>query len=230
MNKGYLKFNNKSSKEFDIEIEDIKVSIPKPKLIFEKIPYSNEYYDFSNAAGPTQYEQREIKVIFNFLDANRVRINSVYSKLISWLHSSNKSILDIDFIRGHFNARISDISEIKYENYNNFVEVTFIADPFIIGNKYGADIWNEFNFITDNSEVKSYTINGTTTIELINSGVDVVPVISSSSNIKINIDGKSFDLVNGRNRIPILYIKSGLNKIELTGSGVVEFDFNVQYI
>lgn len=223
---GFIQFNNLISSELGLVVNDVQISQPNPILITESIPYSNEYFDFSSSVGTTKYEQREIIIKFSFFSFNRQFINIKNREVATWLYSANKSKLKIDFIQGYFNARVTNILNEHSEGYN-YITVTFIADPFIICDAFGADIWDNFNFITDVTENNVFNVTTNRNIELINTGIPVSPKIITSSSMKIRFEGTIFSLKMGINNIPYLYLKNGLNSIEvIEGSGTLEFIFN----
>lgn len=227
---GQIRFNNKGSYEdFGLEIENINISFPAPIMRKERIPYSNKVFDFSGAGGFTQYEERTIEITFSKFGLDRIKVNSFYSQVVMWLYESQSNEIDIDYYRGTFIGRVEEISSVGHLEAFNKLTVVFTVEPFAQGELYGNDLWDVFNFENDVVEEKSYAINTSKTINIINTGANVSPVIHTDSNMTLEFKGRIYNLYTGKNTLPVLFFISGENEIVVRGTGSIRFEFNKLY-
>jgi hypothetical protein len=132
-----------------------EIGIPNKKKTKLTLPFSNVTYDYSEIFGSQTYEERTLKYTFNIAGRairTKEEMNWIKTTLVNWLMNSHgKQPLYDDTYEGvHFLAEVEGNMSFS-ENWNyGFLEVTFTAYPFMIGNQpEGTDIWDDFNFLFD---------------------------------------------------------------------------------
>lgn len=95
-------------------------------------------------------------------------------------------------------------------------------------------LWDTFNFESGViQQFDSVSVDGTQTVRLIGKGVGSEPIfnVSNSENLKLTYNGIYYDLVDGKNRFPDIFISKG-DSVELSfsGTGSVSIDYRGKYI
>lgn len=233
MNYGFT-FNGKHSiKDFGLIMEYKHILPPVKNKIKVSLPYMNGVYDFSTVAtnGADTFTQRQIDLKLDLISSGKTKeeLQVLYSQVLEWLLDSGRQqiIFDDDpayYWYGEFdNSQTASWEDTWYWGY---LTLSFIVDPFKKGvNLEGSDIWDTFNFLTDYSQVTQFNVTNSLTTTLHNAGRPVMPVITTNANMVLNLNGTTYNLTNGSNTIYGLMLKNGVNNIELTGTGTVNFAF-----
>lgn len=226
-----IHINNKSSyKDFNLKIIDMDIQAPTPRKILETVPYLNGSYDFSRIFnyGERVFDNRKIDINFYYLVKDKSILYAIYSDICTWLYSLNGEF-KIDGIRESFKGSVINLTSFKTFSISGKFKAEFECYPFKFEN-YGLDLWDDFNFESDVTEINSYEINGLKDITLINKGRSISPNISCSSNMTLSINNKTFNLNKGENNIKSLRLKTGENIINIQGTGTINFNFRKEIL
>ena len=69
------------------------------------------------------------------------------------------------------------------------------------------------------------SVSGSLTLEVIGSDMPIVPEITCSAAMNVEIGGQVFELVEGVNKNYDIVLGSGRNMMKFTGNGTVSIDF-----
>lgn len=234
-----FEFRGKHSyNDFGLTIESRKIGNPSKIKRMERVPFSNEIYDFSNVYGGQEYEEREIEYTINLFNKNSKALDNEFfiseTEVLNWLMGSNrKEILKDDLVPGYyFLAEV--ISGIDTDFLFRFgkLTVTFTAYPFKISElKEGHDLWDPFNFLLDYAQTTEFTVNGTKEVTLYNPGASVIqPKIIASNAMTITKGNTTFNVPSGESKSHDFILHQGENKITIKGNGTIEFLFHKELI
>lgn len=229
-----FRYNDKHTKEFRMILRERQAPTPEEKRITEDVPYMQGVYDFSMVFGERTYYNRSLTYVFEIYerDYERRKVNEAAIK--NWLLNSDYAPLYDDFDRGYYYIAKCTSVDIQDEHSagRQIVTINFDAYPFKISQyPEGHDIWDVFNFELDVSQPVEYTINGTCEINILNIGLcSVVPIVTSSSSMKILKDGVLYNVPQGESKNDSFRLKIGENPMTVTGYGTIKFTFYKELI
>lgn len=238
-----IEFNGKHTyHDFGLDVVDFHIGYPSKIKRVERIPFSNELYDFSNLyQGANEYEERELTYTFQaHSDApgdifnSYTHYDSVKTTVFNWLmDTQGKVILKDDLIPGYyFLAEVVSNIEDTFNIIGGQFTVEFTAYPFRIGESLeGNDLWDPFNFETDVAQVTNFNINGSQEVVLYNVGASVVqPTIKASAPMTIKKDGATFNIPAGQSQSPDFALLKGESKFIIEGNGTISFEFRKELL
>ena len=207
-----ITFNGKHSyKDFGLLVKERSIDNPSKIKTKERIPYSNQIFDFSKIYGGQEYEERSISYVFYLKDYDKVDLSIKRIEILNWLMQPNEKLkLVDDYIPGYyFLAEVEEGIEYVEKRFNVDITVNFTAYPFKIAElKEGNDIWDEFNFLLDVAQVTDFVINGSQQVNLINPGATIaVPKIICNATMKITKDGITYTIPSGNGNISFEFYK-----------------------
>lgn len=233
---GQIEFNNlKSYDDFGLKIKSVEVSYPTPKIIKESVPFQNGEYDFTELYGEITYNNRSVKVIFEydgFKAVTRTRLYSFYTKVINWLYNSVESELIIDYEIGVFKGRVVDVSSIEVLSGTGEITVEFNCYPFRIYKQFEGNIlWDDFNFELDYMQQTKFDISGSRTVNIINSGSKrITPTVICSGSFEVIKDRTTYKFNTGTTKDWRFALEKGRNNLILNGTGNIEFVFRKEVL
>lgn len=234
-----ITFNGKSSyKDLGLTMNPERtISIPNKRKIKITPAFSNMAIDFSGLYGSQPYDERELVYRFNIGGrkiSDKNTMNMVKTKIINWLMgTTGKTKLYDDNIKGYyFLAEVEGNSAFVEDWKMGVLEVTFTAYPFMIAElKEGHDVWDDFNFELDYSQVIKHDVSGSKTITIVNIGSTNIPLnIKTNSGFKLTLNGQSVNYPSSHNGLTPLTLKTGENKVTVEGTGNIEFIFYKELI
>ena len=233
---GQLQFNNlKSFDDFELKIKSVEVSYPTPKIIKESVPFQNGEYDFTELYGEITYSNRSIKVNFEydgFKAATRNRLYTFYTKVINWLYNAGENELIIDYEVGFFKGRVVYVSSIEVLSGSGEITVEFDCYPFRIYKQFeGSDIWDDFNFELDYIQETKFDVEGSRSINIINSSSKkIIPTVICSGNFDVVKGAITHKFNIGTTKNWRFILDKGENNLILNGTGNIEFVFRKEVL
>lgn len=228
----YIIYNNKNSfTDFGLMIESYTISTPRKRKILIEVPYTNSSYDFSYALGDINcYEDRDIRIDFNFVGVSVNEARTRINKINNWLLDT-KGKINLTFkneVGLYYLAEVVDV--IDYEFFDRAVKFTvlFTAYPFKTGHCYEGSLkeWDCFNFEEDVLQQSKFTLNNNSVnVNLINVGRELIPLIRvAGANATIIKNGITINLSAGDTTNYNFILKRGDNPFSISsnGSSIVE--------
>lgn len=230
-----ITFNGKHSyKDFGLLVKERSIGNPSKIKTKERIPYSNQVFDFSKIYGGQEYEERSISYVFNLKDYDKVDLSIKRIEILNWLMQPNEKLkLVDDYIPGYyFLAEAEQGIDYVEKRFNVDITVNFTAYPFKIAElKEGNDIWDEFNFLLDVAQVTDFVVNGSQQVNLINPGVTIaVPKIVCNTPMEIKKDGITYTIPSGKTESLDFILEPGENRMTIEGNGNISFEFYKELI
>lgn len=233
-----ITFNGRHSyKDLNLTIASRFIGNPSKIKRKERVPFSNETYDFSGLYQGQEYEERTLTYTFNIVDTHnnsKTYFSMKKIEVLNWLLGQNEKVkLMDDAIPGYyFLAEAENGPGIEENESDGTLTVDFTAYPFKISElEEGHDIWDEFNFLLDYAQVTDFNINGNKSIILYNPGIEPIkPKIQSSSGMEITKDDVIFNIPAGQSESYGFILMPGENKLKIEGNGSISFHFRKELI
>lgn len=223
--------------DFGLMCVDKSIGFPEKEKLVAKPAFSNHIIDFSNINGTQQFTERNLmyKFIYNKTgDGTRDELYLVWTKVVNWLmgYQTKTKLYDDAMQEYYYLAEVVTNPSFEEFYYNGTLTIEFTAYPFRIKDSAeGDDIWDGFNFELDIAQETQYTVSGTQKFVLYNTGTSIVsPTIKASTAMTIIQNNRSYQLMAGTNEISRIHLKSGENKLEVEGTGIIEFIFHKELI
>lgn len=233
-----LNFNGKHSYyDIGVNMEYFKPQLPQPKKILEEIPGMNgDGYDFSTvvSGGEIVYTGRNLGCKFNLKEKDKIRLEQKYSKVSEWLFSAGKAKLIPDSMPGvFFMAEVQELPQWDEVKRSGNLVFNFRADPFKkgIGN-YSDLLWNDVDFyLPDYIQQTKFDVTGSMTITIgVPGSHNIIPNVVCDSNMVCTANGYSTTFTSSKSIDWQFKLKPGLNDIQITGTGNVDFQFSKEVL
>lgn len=230
-----IKFDGKHSyDDFGLTVAERNIGNPKKIKIKERVPFSNQVYDFSGIYGGQEYEERPLTYVFNVKDYEKIPLTMKKIQALNWLMNPNEKIqLFDDYIPGYyFLAEVEEAPDFDELRFYGRLTVQFTAYPFKIGElEEGNDIWDEFNFLLDYAQITEFNVNGSTDVTLYNPGINVAkPIIKATAPMQIKQGNKIFTVPIGESQSYDFVLRGLKNKLTIVGNGSISFHFRKELI
>lgn len=229
-------FNSKGSfSDFGALLDGFKPQPPSIKTIKDDVPGMNGQYDFSTVLtnGETVYNTREITCTLDFFASSKSELMTKYSEVLEWLLSGQHELIYTGESDKYYIAQVEKEPKFDLIDANNgTLEITFTAQPFKYDvDMFGDDIWDDINFLTDYfQETNTFTISGTTTVKVYNSGRNITPTINCNCSMVLIFGGETYNLAQGNNTPWGLKLTNGENDLVFTGNGTVKIIFRAEVL
>lgn len=231
-----FRFNGKHINDEFPHLKLVERSTPPP----EEIPIKDSAigmqgeYDFSiDIFGERLYENRELTYVFNGKETNDSIKNFNKRMLENWLLNGSYMPLYDDKEPMYF--YIAKCVGIELESDNGILKapytITFDGYPFKIKEtQEGSPYWDDYD-ISDYYQKAEYTINGTETIQMMNTGTTgIAPEVVLDSQMTLTKDGEQFIVPAGTRTIEDFRFEIGLNTFTITGNGTIKFNWHKEVI
>lgn len=235
--RGIIIDNKHSYYDFNLTIASKNIGNPSKIKRKERVPFSNQTYDFSEVYGGQEYEERPLTYTFNVVDRHNYSkdsFNSIKIAVLNWLlRPSEKTRLVDDAIPGYyFFAEVENGPDLEENEFDGTLTVEFTAYPFKIGElEEGNDIWDTFNFLLDYAQITEYVISGSKDIVLYNNGASVVrPEIEATAPMEIIKNGVAYNVPVGKSKSYEFMLADLENKLTIKGNGSISFHFRKELI
>lgn len=237
-----IKFNGKHSlKDFGLTVSHRDIGYPSKIKRQERVPFSNQVYDFSSVYGGQEYEERSLTYTFNIIGRNFGGYRKDYREtqiletaVMNWLMNTNgKVILKDDTIENYyFKAELVTNPSSEFRFIGSELTVEFTAYPFKISElPEGHDIWDKIIFTHDYLQNVDFTVEGSKEITLYNNGASVItPTVIASAPMEVILGNIRFSVPAGRSQHDDLVLANLENKLIITGNGTISFEFYKELI
>ena len=209
MNTNGVTFGNKHSiNDWDLLMVSKSIGEAVPKTNYIEIPGSDGSKDLTDYFGDIRYSDRNLQFSFDIFSDSSNWWN-IKKEITNYLQGKKmKIILDQD-ANYYFLGRCF-VSNFTHETSVAHITIDATCDPY----KY-----------TINQTTDSFTINGKTTITLKNARRTVVPMITLSNQMLLELNANSFSLSPGTHKVLDVKLVEGDNKLTITGNGTISFTY-----
>lgn len=233
-----INFNGKHSyKDMGLTIASRSIGNPSKIKRKERVPFSNQVYDYSDIYVGQEYEERPLTYTLNVIDNqnhSKEHFSMMKIAILNWLMGPNTKVkLTDDAIPGfYFLAEVENGPALEEREFYGTLTVDFIAYPFKISElEEGHDIWDEFNFLLDYAQNTEFDVEESINITLYNPGIEPTkPKIQTTNEMQIIKDGTIFNIPAGESSSYDLILMPGKNELKIKGNGSISFRFRKELI
>ncbi|MGF2112698.1 hypothetical protein ACQUEU_00730 [Enterococcus casseliflavus] len=231
-----FRFNGKHINEEFPALKIVSRSTPPP----EEIPIKDSVlgmqgdYDFAIAIfGERLFKNRPLTYVFTGKEINEDKRSFDKTMLENWLlKGSYAPLYDDKYPLHYFMARCVNVDLESDDGIaKTRYTLTFDAYPFKIKESIeGSPYWDDYD-VSDYYQENEFEINGTTTIQMMNTGAKgIAPEIVLSSQMTITKGNNQFILSAGKHTIEDLRFEIGMNTLNVIGNGTVKFIWHKEVI
>lgn len=225
-------FNGHHSSEFGLKVLASKTAtLPNKNKVTVRVPYSNGLLDLSGFYGDNSFGERTVTFPCQF-QTGQINGESMYlkqTKIVNWLMSPvGKIKLTDDAMPGYYYlGEVQNAPTFTEGTVFCGVNIVFTCYPYRFRPIDNDDLWDSFNFELDDMAQEAKTdVGGNKTIKLFNLGdIPVKLLIKSSASFNISLNGNSYLIKFGDTNNEDIKLNPGTNKIDLFGSGHIEFNW-----
>lgn len=221
-------------KKWNIKVKSRNLGKPAKKKVLETVAHSSKVLDFSSLYGGTNYEERQLSYVLNIQGTKPDRMTTQFleTEFNNFIMSKSQiKLVDEMFPDYYFLAEVRQGTD--FSPLFNFGELTVTLDAYafrIKQAKEGSPYWDDYSILDYYQEV-DFTVNGTKTIDLINTGTnEVTPTIKSTAPMTLSLRGTTISISSGTTKTEDFKLPEGNNKITITGNGDIEFEFHKELI
>lgn len=207
-----IKIQNKhTSDDFGMFMTDFSISPPEPQTAYVDVPFRDGPLDFSTAltGGVVKYKNRTVTAEFKTQDRTPDSWKDRYHGFVNYVQGQKfPMIFDYD-PEYYYLGRIScDAS--KDDQIIGTVSISADCDPY----KYKLS-----------PTVKEFDVSGSLSVTLPNDRMPTVPTVTTNTEITVQFGENSIVFPSGTRRAPALLLTEGENRLTLTGSGHIKFEY-----
>ena len=193
----------------DLDLVQEKKEISKPEIqsFTAQVPGRNGLLNLTKAlTGKVTYYNRSLSFQY-FGTGDRDYLLEI-DTYMSRLHGQTIQVIDDDYPNHYYEGEVSVDTALK----SNYIIVTLDVDaqPFRLRR---------------NKTVYSREISGTTLVYLDNESIGAIPTITVTAETSITFKGKTVSVSAGTYTIDAFELDSGVNTLEVTGTGKITFEY-----
>jgi len=202
-------FGNKHSiNDWDLLMVSKSIGEAIPKTNYIEIPGSDGSKDLTDYFGDIRYSDRNLQFSFDIFADSSTWWN-IKKEITNYLQGKKmKIILDQD--ANYYYLGRCFVSSFTHETRVAHITIDASCEPF----KYNI-----------NQTIDSFTIDKKSTITLKNARKTVVPKITLSNKMQLELNNNSFSLSTGTHKVLDIRLVEGDNKITITGTGTITFTY-----
>lgn len=218
--------------EWGLRLVGIKIGTPAPKKVLVEIPGGDGVLDLSRSlTGNIQYDTRQLEFTFDARNCNYFRWSDLLSDISGKLHGSREKIV-LDTDQSYYYDGMIEVSSEKSNEATAKIVITAECQPYKMELYSSLEDWEWDTFDFENGIIREYgdlRVDGSLTFQIEGRRKPVIPIFSVTSDdgngLKVRLNGTTYDLPDGTNRIITLRIMEGINTLYFTGNGVVSIDY-----
>ncbi|MCC5894828.1 MAG: hypothetical protein JJU16_05140 [Alkalibacterium sp.] len=229
-----MRTKGKHLKDFGLKLVWRDAPPPEQKEIKEPLFGVQGDLDFSLMLGEPVFNNRVIRYGVKTYVEDPEWFRLLKTRVENWLIDGRIDEIEDDYEGSYYykgkclSVELGDDSAKGEASY----VLTFECYPFKKAELYeGNDVWDEFNFYLDYSQDIEFDVNGSQEITLMNIGsTSVVPRIVADSNFSVTKDNQVLNVTPGENKNDDFRLMKGENKLTITGTGNIKFEYYKELI
>ncbi len=203
------------------------VQPPEPKQNLVSLAGGNGKVDMTNfLTGYPLYDNRLITMEFGA--GNRIiKWPAVYSEILNLFHNQEVQVI-FDDDTGYFYRGRARVSSYERTRTLGILTIEVDADPYKYEITSALDDWLWDPFDLDDGIIREYKdilVSGTKTVSVIGSEMPVIPVIICSAAMSLTVNGVSYPLSAGTNKVYGAVIMDQEYDFVFDGTGTVSIDY-----
>lgn len=203
------------------------VQPPEPKTFFQDIPGGDGSLDVSTViSGRPTYKRREITMKFHCEHPSN-QWTTIMSEILKEFHGKEGKIIFEDDPDYYYMGRMTVSDYERAVKTGKFI-ITSNAEPYKYELLSSLEpwLWDPFNF--KKGFIRNYgnmEVSGTKTLTIPGTERWVIPVFTTTGSVRVEYEGKSYDLKQGKSKIYSIVIKQGNNVLKFSGNGKVSVEY-----
>lgn len=218
--------DKKTFDDYGLRLAHVSIGFPEAKTNLIDIPGADGSLDLSEALGDVVYKNRKIELEFDALGAYEAW-HLLCTNLANYLHGKKmKVILDTDPYY-YYVGRL-ELSTKKSDDTLHTITLEGTMDPYKYELQSSLEkwLWDPFCFrVGIIRQYKDLKVNGNLTLTIPGLKKRIIPTITSSTDMSVQFEGKTYPLKSGINKVYKLVLKEGENRLTFTGTGTVSVDY-----
>lgn len=228
-----IEFGDLISKDEGMWLIERSAPTPSEKPIVEPVAFMQGIHDFSMMTGERIFENRPITYTFYILERDKSYRKFDQTQIENRLMAKGISVLKDTYSPGyHYLGKcVSVVTEDDHIYGRLIVTIEFDCYPFKIKEAVeGSPYWDDYD-VSDYYQEKDYVVNGSKTIQFMNTGtVGVAPEIILDSQMTIIKDGDQFIVSAGKHTVDDFRFEIGMNTFTVAGNGSISFNWHKEVI
>lgn len=202
------------------------INPPAPNLSFVEVPGADGALDISGAvSGGVTYANRTGS--FEFYVVRGRDWTEVYGEIMAYLHGRRLPLV-LEDAPSHFYVGRVSVSKWKSDKNSSFLTLDYNLEPFRYEVTEGTDVPWEVNCPADalgwRQDTFACSVSAPVTRTIRAGGaMPVVPVIWTegiTGSFTVSVNGKTYQLTDGKNRIPELAVRDSDVSLRFSGSAM----------
>lgn len=228
-----IEFGDLISKNEGMWLVERSAPTPSEKEIIEPIAFMQGVHDFSMMMGERVFENRRITYTFHVVEKDKDYRKFDQTQIENYLMKKGVNVLKDSYSGGyHYLGKCVSVDTEDDHIYGRLiVNIEFDCYPFKIKEaKEGSPYWDDYD-VSDYYQESKYTVNGSKTIQFMNTGsTSATPKIVASVPFTIVKGNQSLSVGVGTSENKLFRFEMGMNTLTVTGTGTIEFIFHKEVI
>lgn len=205
---------------YDLILASKKIPQPTPETKFVSVPSRNGSVDMSEVLGSLKYQDRTIEIKFLYIGQD---ILTKVSEVAEYLNGKRLKIIFDEDSNYYYDGRFS-FNSITFKKDGGLITVKATCLPFKYSILDSTDdwLWDTFNFETGIiNETGNITVSKSKTVSLYIVGKPQDVSITASTSMSVSLNGETFDLLEGTNKLYGATLNEGKNDFIFSGTGTI---------
>lgn len=203
------------------------ISPPAPQLNLVSIPLRDGSLDLTEAlTGDVKYNNRVISINLAMIDS-RENWSARISEIQNYLHGQRQKIVFDDDKAFYYIGRVV-VNEWTTDRSIGNVTLECTVEPYKYDILSSADdwLWDTFDFETGYiTTASNVLVQGNETIVILGRKKKTYPTIIASESMQVTLDGTTYQLSSGTNKLYTMLLHEGENELIFTGNGMVTVEY-----
>lgn len=213
--------------EWGLILQSKSIEAPKIKAKQVEIEGSDGVIDLTEELGAVNYSNRSLSFQFAKKEITQEEYLTLYSVIHNAIHGQKLHIILDDDPNYFYVGRVS-INDWKSDRNLGTIVIEVDAEPFKYDILSSLDEyeWDSINFETDVlNETKNLVVSGSFDVVITGRKKNICPEITSSAAMQVEISGKRYSIIQGKNKLYQFVVGEGDNHIKFIGTGTVSIDY-----
>lgn len=210
--------------DFGIYLTSKTINPPEPKINTVTVPLRDGSIDLTEAlTNDVKYNDRKIDLTFTVVYPMDQWASKI-SEIENFLHGKRMRIVFDDDPEFYYIGR-AKVNEWTSQKSIGKLVIECVTDPY----KYdiqGEWFWDSFDFENGYiSELGTITVSGSEGVVVVGMRKKTYPTITTTAAMSVTWEGKTYNLVEGVNKVYDLILNEGENILTFKGNGSVLIDY-----
>lgn len=207
--KGITFGTSHSFNSWGLYLTDKEIGVPTPKTSKVDVEGADGELDYTEYFGEVKFKNRKLKFTFETVPMTTAEFLELISDIQDDIHGKLLQVV-LDDDPDYYYVGRALIADLSHKNAGAKLVIEVDAEPYK---------WKK------NATRVKQTVTGTSEIVLTNDRKTVVPTITTTASMTIGFEGGTASVNAGTFRLPQLQLVRGENKLTVTGTGDITFEY-----